>query len=155
MCWNATPKSLQVHTGSVYVDDVPLRSVWALSDKVCWLCDKPIPSLEEASRDHVYPRSKGGRMVKLAHRRCNYRKGDLEPDALPGWLFDDSPEAKARREARAGATRARRIASKRERREARRRMKAEAARQPRATIWTILLCMMRLELTARGHVWWT
>jgi hypothetical protein len=56
----------------------------------CWLCDGPIdPSLPRtlpgaASIDHVVPRSRGGtsdlRNLRLAHRRCNTRRGSTLPE---------------------------------------------------------------------------
>ncbi len=57
---------------------------------VCWLCDGQIdPSLPRslpgaASIDHVVPRSRGGtsdlRNLRLAHRRCNGRRGSSLPE---------------------------------------------------------------------------
>jgi hypothetical protein len=65
----------------------------ALADRdgwVCWLCDGAIdPSLARslpgaASIDHVVPRSRGGtsdlRNLRLAHRRCNSRRGSSLPE---------------------------------------------------------------------------
>lgn len=44
----------------------------------CWLCRREVEP-EEASRDHVIPKSHGGRNIRwnirLAHRRCNQRRG--------------------------------------------------------------------------------
>lgn len=57
---------------------------------VCWLCDGPIdPACPAGSPhaptiDHVVPRSRGGRSVpgnlRLAHRRCNARRGHSLPE---------------------------------------------------------------------------
>jgi 5-methylcytosine-specific restriction endonuclease McrA len=46
---------------------------------VCYLCEKPVRR-EEASKDHVVPKSKGGLNTKnnlaLTHNYCNWRKGN-------------------------------------------------------------------------------
>lgn len=46
----------------------------------CYLCGEPIP-VEEATLDHVLPRSRGGTNQRdnqrWAHRRCNLLKGPL------------------------------------------------------------------------------
>jgi hypothetical protein len=57
---------------------------------VCWLCDGAIdPALPRslpgaASIDHVVPRSRGGtsdlRNLRIAHRRCNTRRGSSLPE---------------------------------------------------------------------------
>ena len=47
---------------------------------ICFLCGKPITSVEELSQDHLTPVSKGGHTVPsnivVAHKRCNCKKGD-------------------------------------------------------------------------------
>lgn len=47
----------------------------------CWLCGLPV-TRRRATRDHVIPRSKGGKNrasnLRLAHRRCNQRRGNGE-----------------------------------------------------------------------------
>lgn len=44
----------------------------------CWLCGKPIDSIEQATIDHVVPRSLGGRTrlmnIRLAHEKCNTKR---------------------------------------------------------------------------------
>ena len=49
----------------------------------CWLCGLPIRSRDEATTDHVIPRSKGGAVYDLrnagpAHRTCNYSRGNRD-----------------------------------------------------------------------------
>lgn len=47
---------------------------------VCALCSKPIESESELTVDHIIPRAMGGATTyencQLAHRACNFRKGD-------------------------------------------------------------------------------
>ena len=64
-----------------------LRKIWLRDDKTCWICHQPV-ALEDASRDHVVPQSKGGTNrltnLKTAHKACNHRRGDNdEPAYLP------------------------------------------------------------------------
>lgn len=64
-----------------------LKALWVRDKGICWLCNLPV-SMEDATRDHVIPASKGGgngmKNLKLAHRDCNHRRGDnLEPAPLP------------------------------------------------------------------------
>jgi hypothetical protein len=84
------------------VDDLASRDGW-----VCWICEGAIdPALPSslaggATIDHVVPRSRGGgndgANLRLAHRRCNGRRGSHLPeldwpshfgalDATPLWL---------------------------------------------------------------------
>ena len=48
----------------------------------CRLCMEPLASLEEATIDHVIPRSKGGgnnrENTQLAHLECNHRRGSMD-----------------------------------------------------------------------------
>lgn len=57
---------------------VPIDLIYERDDAICHLCDKFVPRAE-ASRDHVRPRSQGGRLdlanIKLAHSSCNSRRG--------------------------------------------------------------------------------
>lgn len=50
---------------------------------VCALCGEGFP-IEEMTRDHIIPRSKGGspkwENIQLACAPCNVAKGDLMPD---------------------------------------------------------------------------
>lgn len=54
------------------------------ADNHCYLCGKPIRWNEDASDDHVFPRSLGyradGNMLQ-AHEKCNMDKGNREPFA--------------------------------------------------------------------------
>jgi 5-methylcytosine-specific restriction endonuclease McrA len=55
------------------------RLVYERDGGVCSLCHRPV-ALADASVDHVVPQSKGGTSaldnLALAHRRCNYSKGN-------------------------------------------------------------------------------
>jgi 5-methylcytosine-specific restriction endonuclease McrA len=48
---------------------------------ICYLCNKPIEFKTDATIDHVTPLSRGGKdcyeNLKIAHRKCNGRKGNL------------------------------------------------------------------------------
>jgi 5-methylcytosine-specific restriction endonuclease McrA len=48
-------------------------------EKVCWLCNKPV-AIEDATRDHVIPKSLGGighrSNLRLAHADCNRLRGN-------------------------------------------------------------------------------
>ena len=50
---------------------------------ICVWCKKPFSTLEEASLDHIVPRSRGGRTrlsnLQLMHGRCNGAKSDKMP----------------------------------------------------------------------------
>src|SRR5437667_12853822 len=54
-----------------------LKYLYAKST-ICQLCKHPIINYEEASLDHIYPRSRGGMTttdnLQLAHKSCNVRK---------------------------------------------------------------------------------
>ncbi len=53
----------------------------------CALCGTPIPTLDEATQDHIIPVSQGGpdalANVQLAHRVCNEIKGNALPEQYP------------------------------------------------------------------------
>lgn len=55
-------------------------------DATCSLCGKEIEHIEDATWDHITPRSKGGPDTRanlaLAHSWCNGEKGDLSP-----WVY--------------------------------------------------------------------
>ena len=65
--------------------DVPIDIVYERDDAICHLCDALVPR-HEASRDHVRPKSKGGRLtfdnIRLAHRLCNNTRGSLPVEAF-------------------------------------------------------------------------
>lgn len=58
---------------------VNLQKLYAKFNGICQLCMKHV-RFEDASRDHIIPRSKGGRglpnNIQLAHRLCNKLKGN-------------------------------------------------------------------------------
>ena len=70
----------------VYLDEIYLRD-----NKICSLCSLPVERVD-ASIDHVIPLSKGGLHspdnVKLAHRKCNSKKGNLLTEELQDGMFD-------------------------------------------------------------------
>ena len=57
---------------------VPVLNIWLRDEGICHLCEQPV-SLEDASRDHLKPRSLGGKTtyknIALAHKLCNSRRG--------------------------------------------------------------------------------
>jgi hypothetical protein len=67
-----------------------LLAVAERDDWVCWLCDRrvdpqaPAGSPAAPSVDHVMPRAHGGGSapdnLRLAHRRCNTRRGSRVPE---------------------------------------------------------------------------
>jgi 5-methylcytosine-specific restriction endonuclease McrA len=61
---------------------ISLDALMARDGYRCWLCGLPV-TRRRASRDHVIPRSKGGKNrasnLRLAHRRCNQRRGNGQP----------------------------------------------------------------------------
>lgn len=60
--------------------DVPISIIFERDDGYCHLCFKPVDR-EVASRDHVRPKSLGGRLtyanIRLAHNFCNSRRGSM------------------------------------------------------------------------------
>ncbi len=63
-------------------DSVSLRTLYKLYKGVCQYCLREIP-FSEATKDHYYPKSKGGTNhefnLVLACKRCNRIKGDAFP----------------------------------------------------------------------------
>lgn len=59
---------------------VPVLNIWLRDEGVCHLC-RQFVALEDASRDHLRPRSMGGkttyRNIALAHKRCNSNRGSI------------------------------------------------------------------------------
>lgn len=48
---------------------------------ICFLCGKPITSVDELSQEHLVPLSRSGRTVPsnivVAHKACNAKKGNM------------------------------------------------------------------------------
>lgn len=61
-------------------------SLWDRS-RTCAGCLKPIETFDDASLDHIIPRSKGGRTrlcnLQLMHKNCNSRKSSQITTILP------------------------------------------------------------------------
>jgi 5-methylcytosine-specific restriction endonuclease McrA len=88
MCDKAYSRSKGRHFGTFFCSDrcrwesrkVPIQVIYDRDDAICHLCDKFVPR-EQASRDHLRPRSLGGKLdfenIKLAHTDCNSRRGSL------------------------------------------------------------------------------
>jgi 5-methylcytosine-specific restriction endonuclease McrA len=57
-----------------------IRKLYYIDGGVCYLCEKPIKFISQASADHVIPLSRGGpnhpSNKRLAHKSCNNDKGD-------------------------------------------------------------------------------
>lgn len=57
-----------------------VASIWQRDKGRCWICGHKVRK-EEATRDHVDPRSLGGydkaKNYRLAHDRCNVTRGNL------------------------------------------------------------------------------
>lgn len=60
--------------------DVPIDIIFERDDGVCHLCYSEV-ARRQASRDHVRPKSLGGRMtfenIRLAHSYCNSVRGSM------------------------------------------------------------------------------
>lgn len=60
---------------------ISLKALYKRDKGICYLCTKHVPR-NEATRDHVHPKIKGGKdghhsvNVKLTHESCNKFKGD-------------------------------------------------------------------------------
>lgn len=71
-----------------------VASIFQRDKRRCWICGHAVRK-DEATRDHVDPRSRGGydkaKNYRLAHARCNVARGNLSETvvdairkALPG-----------------------------------------------------------------------
>lgn len=64
------------------IESIPLDEIYERDGGMCGLCPNHVPR-KHASLDHIIPISKGGRHtrenVQLAHRRCNFTKGNMAP----------------------------------------------------------------------------
>ena len=63
-------------------------ALWEAQGRACAICDRPMSEpkpggveAESPTREHVIPRSAGGGIVLLAHRKCNLAKGNRSPTA--------------------------------------------------------------------------
>lgn len=65
--------------------------IYSRDGMVCSLCHLPVRR-EDASVDHVVPLSKGGPStmdnLRLAHRRCNFAKGNRAPSGRVKFVDD-------------------------------------------------------------------
>lgn len=68
---------------------VPIQLIYDRDNGICHLCDQPVPR-SEASRDHVRPKSLGGRLdfdnIRLAHASCNSRRGSRPVEEFRDFL---------------------------------------------------------------------
>jgi hypothetical protein len=62
--------------------NITLRQLYRIYDGICAYCHKEMP-YSAATRDHVYPRSKGGsndtKNIVLSCKKCNLKKGSKFP----------------------------------------------------------------------------
>jgi HNH endonuclease len=59
----------------------------------CTYCKRTLEAMSSLSRvaatkDHIIPKSKGGRQTVWACRQCNAIKGDMEPDVWAAFMAD-------------------------------------------------------------------
>ena len=48
-----------------------IKHKWDQGERTCYLCNKKINKISEVELDHVKPKSKGGKIVKVSHHFCN------------------------------------------------------------------------------------
>jgi 5-methylcytosine-specific restriction endonuclease McrA len=68
-----------------------LRTHWSRQKGVCRYCKRPVP-FEDATIDHVVPRSRGGATkgnIVMACWQCNNRKGDMPADQFVAMLHNE------------------------------------------------------------------
>jgi hypothetical protein len=57
-----------------------LKSIWRRDGRKCWICGRMVAK-DDASRDHLEPRSGGGydksKNYAIAHKLCNGARGSL------------------------------------------------------------------------------
>lgn len=51
----------------------------------CVICGELILSAKDISREHEPPKSRGGKIVGYAHKKCNQRKGALTQEEYDLW----------------------------------------------------------------------
>src|SRR4029079_17051106 len=85
-CGKRYRRSKNRHDGLSFCSDrcrwearvIPIEMIYKRDDGICHLCLNFVPR-NEASRDHVRPKSLGGRMswenIRLAHASCHSRRG--------------------------------------------------------------------------------
>lgn len=70
------------HTSRKKTRNITLRQLYRIYDGICAYCHKEMP-YAQATRDHVYPRSKGGsndvKNIVLSCKKCNLKKGSKFP----------------------------------------------------------------------------
>lgn len=92
-----------------------LRSIFQRDKRRCWICGHRV-TLDEASRDHVDPRSNGGYDKALNYRlacsKCNVARGTL-PESVVDLIRKGMPGASSEtiRNALRAAQRERRVRS--------------------------------------------
>tara|TARA_R110000765_G_scaffold50736_1_gene102948 strand:- start:2586 stop:3209 length:624 start_codon:yes stop_codon:yes gene_type:complete len=76
------PQASHLDVNTKHVSPNSVKGVWELYKHTCAFCEKIIP-LEDATRDHWFPTSKGGENdiynMVLACKKCNNKKGDTFP----------------------------------------------------------------------------
>lgn len=72
-----------------------VAGIWQRDRGRCWICDHKVRK-DEASRDHVEPKSTGGydksRNYRLAHSLCNGSRGNL-PESVVEMIRKGMPNA--------------------------------------------------------------
>lgn len=65
-----------------------MREKYIKQGGMCALCGGAM-RVEDASKDHIIPRSKGGGGgIQITHKICNSLKGDSMDDRSKTWYFD-------------------------------------------------------------------
>jgi hypothetical protein len=76
--WFRKPSQVEEAVG--LMGGVTVKEKLYIMSKYCALCHKAFKNIDEATIDHIHPKSKGGadnwRNYQLAHKICNVKKGD-------------------------------------------------------------------------------
>lgn len=84
--WVVTQRQWRYCSRECYFNSlkVPLAFIYKRDKGICHLCRRKVKR-EDASRDHLRPRSIGGptnpKNIKLAHRNCNSARGTMPASA--------------------------------------------------------------------------